>query len=81
MVLMAKSDMGIKRERFKKVASRRVQGILDGLDNLSKCANKSNYEYTTEDVNKMLKAIKEKVKLLELSYTTNTKTVKNTFEF
>ncbi|HWJ25057.1 MAG TPA: hypothetical protein VNS32_00850 [Flavisolibacter sp.] len=78
---MPNSELSIKRERFKKVASRRIQGILDGMDNLSKCANRSNYDYTNEDVNKMMKAIREKVRLLEISYTTNTKTAKNTFEF
>lgn len=79
---MPKTDLSaIKRERFKKVASRRVQGILDGIDNLSKCANRGNYDYTSEDVNKMMKAIKEKVRLLEISYTTNTKTTKNDFQF
>lgn len=78
---MAKQAESAKSLRFKKVAARRVQSILDGLDNLSKCSNRSNYEYNEEDVYKMMKAIKEKVKLLEISYSTNTKTTKNTFEF
>lgn len=78
---MAKQVESAKSLRFKKVAARRVQSILDGLDNLSKCSNRSNYEYNEEDVYKMMKAIKEKVKLLEISYSTNTKTTKNTFEF
>ena len=75
------SDSALKKIRFKKVAARRVQGILDGLDNLSKCSNKSNYDYTVDDVNKMIRIIKEKVKMLELSYNTNTKTTKKTFQF
>lgn len=70
-----------KSARFEKVAARRVQGILDGLDNLSKCSNMANYQYTDEDVNKMMKVLKEKLKMVELSYNSNTKTNKNTFHF
>ena len=73
--------VSLKIDRFKKVASRRVQGILDGLDNLSKCSNRSNYDYSEEQVNHMIKAIKEKIKLLEASFMTSAKTSKNTFHF
>jgi hypothetical protein len=78
---MGKYNQNIKRERFENVASRRVQKVLDNLDSLSICANKNNYEYTSADVNKMLKAIKNKVKNLELSFTNNSKSTKETFEF
>ena len=70
-----------KSTRFKKVAARRTQTILDGLDNLSKCSNVANYEYTEDDVNKMMKVLKDKLKMVELSYNSNTKTNKNTFQF
>jgi hypothetical protein len=66
---MAKKNHSIKRERFINVAGRRVQKVLDSLDSLSKCANRNNYD------------IKEKVRLLESSYTSNTKTTKNSFQF
>ncbi|MCE2496389.1 MAG: hypothetical protein J4F31_07420 [Flavobacteriales bacterium] len=78
---MAKKNQALKRERFKNVAGRRVQNILDGMDSLSKCANRSNYDYDNDDIAKMMKAIKDKVKVLEASYTSNTKSSKNTFEF
>jgi len=78
---MAKKNQLLKRERFKNVAGRRVQKILDDMDSLSKCANRSNYDYNNEDIAKMMKAIKEKIKVLEASYTGNTKPSKNTFEF
>lgn len=70
-----------KRERFETVASTRVQNVLDGLEILSKCANKNNYEYYEGDVQKMFKAIKEKVKNVEsvFSYKTNKK--RNAFSF
>lgn len=77
---MAKDS--IKRDRFKSVAGRRVQKVLDDLESLSKCSNMSIYEYSEPDVRKMLKAINDKVSLLKLSFeATNNKSNKQTFEF
>ena len=78
---MTKRNQSIKRDRFKNVAGRRVQKILDNIDSLSKCANRSNYDYEEADVNKMLRVIRDKVKVLEASYNSNTKSTKNTFQF
>lgn len=76
---MAKSTA--KKDRFKNVAGRRVQKVLDDLESLSKCANKSTYDYSDEEVGKMLRAIKEKVKLLDAAFSANSKSGKQTFEF
>ena len=46
-----------KEERFKKIASRRVQEILDKLRLLGNCANKNNYEYTEDQVKKIFTAV------------------------
>ncbi len=78
---MAKSASTVKKERFKNVASRRVQTVLDGLESLSKCANKSTYEYTDEDVKKMMNAITAQVGLLRIAFTANSKSGKQSFEF
>ena len=47
---MSKSE---KRLRFEKVASKRVQKIIDTIDLLANCANKGNYEYDEKDVEQM----------------------------
>jgi hypothetical protein len=78
---MSKKNLILKKERFKNVAAKRVQKVLDSLDSLSKCANRNNYDYTDVEVSKMLKAIKEQVRLLEISYTEKTKSKTKTFEF
>lgn len=57
-----------RRIRFQNVASKRVQKVLNDLDSLSKCSNKSSYQYDEKDIRKMLKVIKEKVRFLELSF-------------
>ena len=38
-----------KRERFEKVATTRVQKIINMLGLLQNCANTNNYEYDDED--------------------------------
>ncbi len=78
---MAKTITNIKKERFKNVASRRVQKVLDDLESLSKCANKSTYDYTDDDIKKMFSAINNQMTLLKASFSSNNKSSKQTFEF
>lgn len=70
-----------KRDRFVRVASRRVEKILTDIRALSKCANKSNYEYSAEDVNKMTRAIREEVRLMEALYKQSLDDETATFSF
>ncbi|WP_142786089.1 hypothetical protein [Changchengzhania lutea] len=50
-----------RRARFEKVAANRVANILKGLESLEKCSNKNNYEYNSNDIRKMEKALRDKV--------------------
>ena len=75
------AKISAKRERFINIAGRRVQKVLDDIDSLSKCANKSTYEYSDEEVKKMIKAINDKVLLLKASFNASSKSGKQTFEF
>lgn len=78
---MSKKSNSVRRERFINVAAKRVQKVLDSMESLSKCANKNNYEYTEDDVNKLLKAVKDQMKLLEQSFNERSKTKTKTFSF
>jgi hypothetical protein len=72
----------IRRERFENVAARRTQKILALLDSLANCSNRSNYEYSDEDVRKMFNAIKDKVKNTEAAFgTAINRLEKNNFKF
>jgi len=71
----------LKKDRFKRVASRRVDSILKGIRSLSKCSNTNNYEYNEEDINKMLKAIREELKTMETIYKKNLTKNSDTFNF
>ncbi len=75
--------MGSKRrERFEKVASNRVQKILDYLNLLGNCANKNNYEFTDKDVELMFKEINRAVKETKVLYDKEiNKTNKSGFKF
>lgn len=57
-----------KRQRFEKVASKRVQKILDTLQLLKNCSNRNNYEYTNSDVEKMFSEISKAMKDARVAY-------------
>lgn len=70
-----------KEDRFKRVAAPRVQKVLDSIDNLSKCANKGNYQYAATDVRKMLNTIKAKVRGLEQAFSNEGRPKSEKFQF
>ena len=51
-----------KRQRFTKVATNRVQKIIDYMGLLQNCSNRNNYEYDEEDVNYMFEEITKALK-------------------
>ena len=51
-----------KTERFKRLAGARTNEILNKLRILSNCANRSAYEYSEEDINKVFTAIERAAK-------------------
>ena len=71
----------LKKERFKRVASKRVDNLLSGIRSLSNCSNTNNYEYTDEDVQKMIKAIKYELKTMETLFKKNLNKNTDTFNF
>ena len=54
---MAKNIAESKKERFKRLASYRTNEILKKLKVLSNCSNKSTYDYSEEDINKIFAEI------------------------
>ena len=57
MKIYNKSKNESKDERFKRVASRRVQELLDKLRLLGNCSNGAVYSYSQEDKKKIFSAI------------------------
>lgn len=73
-----KSD---KRLRFEKVAAKRVEKIVHYLNLLGNCSNKSNYEYTKKDVDKMFKEIQSALNRNKTKFEIELSKNKNKFEF
>lgn len=71
-----------RRDRFEKVASNRVQKIIDFLALLGNCANKNNYEYSEKDVELMFREINKSLKETKLLFDKElSKTNKSGFKF
>ena len=66
-------DRNKKRERFKRLAEYRTNQVLKRLDVLSNCANRSNYEYTEEEVDKIFREINKKVRNVKAQFKSSAK--------
>lgn len=64
--LQAKSNSE-KRSRFVTLASKRTSNVLNDMDILQKCFDQSSYEYTQEQVTKILGALETKITDLRLA--------------
>lgn len=51
-----------KRERFKRLAAKRTNNTLRALKILGNCSNRSAYDYTEEEINKIFSEIDKRVK-------------------
>jgi len=61
------------RERFVRIVERRVNVILNNIDNLGKCSNKKNYEYSEADVKRIFNEIDKKCKEVKAMFSGKTK--------
>lgn len=69
-----------KNEKFLRIATPRVNAIIDKLDILSNCAG-SSYEYTEEHVETMFQAIRDAVDDCYNEFRPKVKTEKERFSF
>jgi hypothetical protein len=56
-----------KAAKFVKLAQTRTQKTLDALDVLGNCFNRTNYEYTDEQTEKIFTTLRAKIDALEAS--------------
>lgn len=69
-----------KNEKFIRIASPRVNSVIDKLDILSNCAS-ANYEYTEEQVEAMFDAIRNAVDNCYAQFQPKVKSEKEKFTF
>ncbi|SOB72259.1 Hypothetical protein EHLA_1540 [Anaerobutyricum hallii] len=60
--------MESKRDKFIRLAEKRMDNILKGIDLMGNLSNSNNYEYTQEDLNKIIRTLKSAVSDLEHKY-------------
>ena len=65
-----------KAERFKRVAEGRTNKIIEQIRLLGNCANRSNYEYSDEEVKKIFSAIENELKVTKSKYLAKTQNKK-----
>ncbi len=62
------SRIDTKKDRFARIAERRVNKLLNDLESLGKCANKKNYEYNQDDVKMIFQAIEKKLRMIKAQF-------------
>ncbi|ORT99426.1 hypothetical protein D081_1978 [Anaerovibrio sp. JC8] len=62
-----------KHERFIRLATSRTEKILNMIRLLGNCANTSNYEYTSKEVEKIFASIRNELDEQEALFKLNTK--------
>jgi len=56
------------RERFIRIAERRINRIMDALEKLGDCSNQRNYDYSNTDIKKIFEKIEKKLKETRLKF-------------
>jgi len=56
------------RDRFVRIAERRVNRIMDALEKLGDCSNQRNYAYSNAEVKKIFSEIEKKLKETRLKF-------------
>lgn len=57
-----------KKIRFRRLAQIRTDAVLQKIRILGNCANRSAYDYTDEEVNKMFAAIEEQLRVVKAKF-------------
>lgn len=63
--------MSEKEERFIRIAENRTNKVINMIRLLGNCANKNNYQYTNEQVDRIFKAIEKELDIAKKKYAIN----------
>ena len=62
-----------RAQRFKRIATYRTSEVLDKLRLLGNLSNKTNYEYTDEEINKIFSAVESQLKTVKAKFASSKK--------
>ena len=57
-----------RNERFRRIATKRTNEILEKIRILGNCSNRSSYEYTEEEINKIFSEIEKQLRLTKAKF-------------
>lgn len=57
-----------RRDKFKRLASKRTTNVLNQLRLLGNLSSKANYEYDEEDINKIFRAIDDQLRIVKAKF-------------
>ncbi len=57
-----------RNERFRRIATKRTNEILEKIRILGNCSNRSSYEYADEEVNKIFSEIEKQLKITKSKF-------------
>jgi hypothetical protein len=58
----------VKHERFKRVASKRTNDILEKIRILGNCSDRRNYEYSDDEISKIFSGIEKQLKVIKVKF-------------
>ena len=61
-------DQENKKDRFKRLATQRTNAVLLKLKVLGNCSNRSAYDYTEEEVNKVFSEVERRVREIKAKF-------------
>jgi hypothetical protein len=70
-----------KSEKFRELAENRTNAILDKIRVLGNLANKSRYEYTSEEINQVFRALENELKKTKDKFLDNSNSDAKKFRF
>lgn len=57
-----------KHERFKRIATKRTNEILEKFRILGNCSNRTSYDYSEEEINKIFSEIDKQLKITKAKF-------------
>jgi len=63
-----------KADRFKRIASKRTNDVLEKLRLLGNCANRNSYDYSDEDIERIFSELNKQLKITRQKFSPQDKT-------
>lgn len=78
--VMPKKVAESKKDRFNRIAKRRMVSILKQIDLLGNCGNRANYDYTESQVHQIITTLEKAIGLLTTKFEKSKESIAQ-FEF